>query len=138
MTGRTGAAPIDLKLLERTRVAVNGDPEFHRLGTSDVRVGLKAGDEAFIVDFVAFECAAVTAIDLDSLRDADFYLELTPAAWRNYLAGRAQGTAPSLVSLDVDAPNGIVKGSDPLKVLKFDRYHLTLQSFLDKGAQLAA
>ena len=45
---------------------------------------------------------------------------------------------PTLVSLDVDTPNGIVKGSDPLKTLKFERYHLTLQSFLDTGARLAA
>ena len=131
-------APIGLALLERTRTAVNADTEFRRLGTCDARVGIKAGDDAFIVDFVAFECAAVAAIDLDSLRDADFYLDLTPESWKTYLAGRASGTAPSLVSLDVDSPNGIVKGSDPLKVLKFERYHLTLQSFLDRGARLAA
>jgi hypothetical protein len=101
-------------------------------------MGIKAGDDAYIVDFVAFECAGVAAIDLDSLRDADFYLDLSPDAWRTYLAGRASGAAPSLVSLDIDSPNGIVKGSDPLKTLKFERYHLTLQSFLDKGARLAA
>ena len=130
-------APINLALLERTRTAVNADVDFRRLGTCDARVGIKSGDDAFVVDFVAFECAAVSAIDLDSLRDADFYLELAPDAWRRYLAGRASGTAPTLVSLDVDSPNGIVKGSDLLKVLKFERYHLTLQSFLDRGARLA-
>jgi hypothetical protein len=132
------SAPLNLTLLERARTAGNADAEFRKLGTCDTRMGLKAGDDAFIVDFVAFECAAVAAIDLDSLRDADFYLELTPGDWRDYLAGRANGTSPSLVSLDVEAPNGIVKGSDPLKVLKFERYHLTLQSFVDKGARLAA
>jgi hypothetical protein len=131
-------ASLSLALLERARMAANADAEFRRLGTCDTRMGLKAGDDAYIVDFVAFECAAVAAIDLDSLRDADFYLELEPDAWRIYLAGRANGTASSLVSLDVDSPNGIVKGSDPLKTLKFERYHLTLQSFLDKGARLAA
>jgi hypothetical protein len=132
------SVPFNLTLLERARTAVNADAEFRKLGTCDTRMGLKSGDDAFIVDFVAFECAAVAAIDLDSLRDADFYLELSPDAWRTYLAGRANGSAPSLVSLDVDSPNGLVKGSDPLKVLKFERYHLTLQSFLDKGARLAA
>jgi hypothetical protein len=130
--------PFNLTLLERARTAVNADADFRKLGTCDARMGIKAGDDAFIVDFVAFECAAVAAIDLDSLRDADFYLELTPDAWRSYLAARANGTGLSLLSLDVDAPNGVVKGSDPLKVLKFERYHLTLQSFLDKGARLAA
>jgi len=132
------SAALNLDLLQKVRDAVNGDRDFRRLGTCDVRVGIKSGDTAFLVDFEAFECSAVAAIDLDALRDADFYLELSGDAWKSYLAGRRAGTAPSLVSLDVDTPNGIVKGSDPLKTLKFERYHLTLQSFLDTGARLAA
>jgi len=129
---------LNLPLLEKTRDAVNADRDFRKLGTTDARVGIKAGESAFLVDFEAFECAAVAAIDLDALRDADFYLELSPDAWQSYLAGRRAGTAPSLVSLDVDTPDGIVKGTNPLKTLKFERYHLTLQSFFDTGARLAA
>jgi len=129
---------LSLGLLEKAREAVNADRDFRRLGTCDARVGIKVGDAAFLVDFEAFECAAVAAIELDALRDADFYLELSGDAWKSYLSGRKAGTAPTLVSLDVDTPNGIVKGSDPLKTLKFERYHLTLQSFLDTGARLAA
>ena len=130
--------PLDLALLQKACAAVNADRDFRRLGTCDVRVGIKAGDAAFLVDFEAFECAGVSAIDLDALRDADFYLELSAEAWQAYLAGRCAGSAPSLISLDVDVPNGIVKGNDPLKALKFERYHLTLQSFIDAGARLAA
>ena len=129
---------LNLPLLEKTRDAVNADRDFRKLGTTDARVGIKAGESAFLVDFEAFECAAVAAIDLDALRDADFYLELSPDAWQSYLAGRRAGTAPSLVSLDVDTSDGIVKGTNPLKTLKFERYHLTLQSFFDTGARLAA
>jgi hypothetical protein len=131
-------AELNLDLLQRVRTSVNDDRDFRRLGTCDARVGIKAGDAAFLVDFEAFECAAVAAIELDALRDADFYLELSAEAWRSYLGGRRSGTAPTLVSLDVDTPNGIVKGADPLKTLKFERYHMTLQSFLDRGARLAA
>ena len=131
-------AALNLGLLQKVRESVNADREFRRLGTCDVRVGIKAGDSAFLVDFEAFECAAVAAIELDALRDADFYLDLSVDAWKTYLAGRKAGTAPTLVSLDVDTPNGIVKGGDPLKTLKFERYHLTLQSFFDTGARLAA
>jgi hypothetical protein len=131
-------AALNLTLLEKTRAAVNADKEYRKLGTTDARVGIKAGEAAYLVDFEAFECAAVAAIELDALRDADFYLELPPDAWQSYLAGRRAGTAPSLISLDVDTPNGIVKGTDPLKTLKFERYHLTLQSFFDTGARLAA
>jgi hypothetical protein len=132
------SSALSLGLLQKARETVNADREFRRLGTCDARVGIKAGDVAFLVDFEAFECAAVAAIELDALRDADFYLELSSDAWKSYLAGRKAGTAPTLVSLDVATPNGIVKGADPLKTLKFERYHLTLQSFLDTGARLAA
>jgi hypothetical protein len=131
-------SPLNLALLTRTRDAVNADRDFRRLGTCDARVGLKVGDSAFVVEFAAFECAAVSAVDVDALRDADFYLELSPAAWQGYLDGRRAGTGPTLVSLDVDTPDRIVKGTDPLKALKFERYHLTLQSFFDTGARLAA
>ena len=132
------AAPLNLALLKKARDAVNGDRNFRRLGTCDVRMGLKVGDAAFLVDFVAFECAAVASIELDALRDADFYLEQSPGAWRSYLDGRRSGVAPTLISLDVDTPDGVVKGNDPLKALKFERYHLTLQAFFDTGAQLAS
>jgi hypothetical protein len=129
---------LDLALLKETRDAVNADPAFRQLGTCDVRMGIKTGESAFLVDFVAFECAGIEQIDVDALRDADFFLELSVPEWRTYLAGRRAGNAPSLVSLDVNAPDGIVKGGDPLKKLKFERFHLTLQAFLDKGAELAA
>jgi hypothetical protein len=131
-------AASNVELLARTRDAVNADRAFRKLGTTDARVGIKIGETAFLVEFEAFECASVAAIDLDALRDADFYLELSGDAWQTYLAGRRAGTAPSLVSLDVDTPDGIVKAADPLKLLKFERYHLTLQAFVDTGAQLAA
>jgi hypothetical protein len=131
------AGPLNLQLLERTREAVNADRAFARLGTTDVRMGIKAGDAAYLLDFEAFGCSAVTQIDVEALRDADFYLDLSPAEWKRYLSGRAAGSAPSLVSLDVDTPDGIVKGGDPLQALKFERYHLTLQAFLDAAAHLA-
>jgi len=129
---------LNLTVLQKAREAVNADAEFRRLGTCDTRMGLKIGDAAYIVDFVAFECESVREIEVEALRDADFYLELSPAAWREYLDGRATGDAPSLISLDVDSPDGIVKGRDPLQTLKFERYHLTLQSFLDQGARSAS
>jgi hypothetical protein len=129
---------LNLELLKKTREAVNADPAFRQLGTCDARVGIKADESAFLVDFVAFECAGVEQIEVDALRDADFFLELTVPEWRTYLSDRRGGRAPTLVSLDVGTPNGIVKGADPLKKLKFERFHLTLQAFLDKGADLAA
>ena len=129
---------MNLTLLQNVRDAVNADPMFHQLGTCDVRMGIKAGESAFLVDFIAFECAGIEQIEVDALRDADFFLELSVPEWDAYLAGRHDGSSPSLISLDVETPDGIVKGADPLKKLKFERFHLTLQAFLDKGAELSA
>ena len=127
---------LDFNWLERARALCNRDPEFRKLGSCDARVGIRADDAAFIVTFEAFECAAVAAVDVESLRDTDFYLDLSRSAWRNLLTSAANGSA-SLVSAVVDDPD-IVKASNPLNALKFERYHRTLQSFFDKVAALAA
>jgi hypothetical protein len=130
--------PFNLALLERARDAVNADRGVARLGSCDVKLGIKSDAAAYLVDFVAFECAAVTEVDADALRDADIVIEQDGAAWQRYLKGRRDGSAPTLVSLDVDTIGGVVKGQDPLKALAFERYHLTLQAFFDTAARLAA
>lgn len=129
--------PFDLALLDRTRDAVNSDHTLDRLGSCDLKLGIKADGTAFLVDFVAFECAQVVAVDADGLRDADIVIEQDAASWQRYFNGRRLGTAPTLASLDLDAPGGIVIAADPLKALKFERYHLTLQAFFDTLAGLA-
>jgi len=129
---------LDKTWLESTRAAVNADAGFRKLGTADVRLGIKAGDRAYLVDFEAFECAAVTEIDVDQLRDADFYLDLPAKDWALYLAGRRVGKAPSLLALDLDTEGGIMRGTDPRNTLKFERYQGTLQAFFDTGAARAA
>jgi len=126
---------LNLNLLERMRAAVNSDASFRALGTCDARVGMRCGANAFLVTFEAFECAAVAQIDVDDLRDADFYLDLADPAWSAYLDGRRNASAPTLLSLDLDTPGGIVRsGADPRKALEFERYHSTLQAFVDAGA----
>ena len=126
---------LDLGLLERTRDAVNRDASFRALGSCDARVGLRADARAFLVTFEAFECAAVAPIEVDDLRDTDFYLELAAPAGDAYLNGRRSRSAPTLLSLDLDTPGGIVRSAgDPRKALEFERYHATLQAFIDAGA----
>lgn len=131
------AEGISRNLLERTRVAVNEDTAFRKLGTADVKLGIRSGDQAFLVRFEAFECSKVEEIDVEHLCDADFYLELPDPSWRAYLGGRRSGTAPSLLSLDLDTKGGIVRGVDPRNTLAFERYHVTLQAFFDCGARIA-
>ena len=132
------AGALDLGLFERARSAVNADPAFRKLGTADVSVGIRRGDDAFLVRFEAFECAGVEAVDEDRIRDADFELTLAGTGWDRYLAERRAGRAPSLLSLDLDTPGGILRGRDPRLTLKFERYQATLQAFVDKSAELAA
>jgi len=128
-------AALSLSLLERMRDAVNRDASFRALGSCDARVGLRDGANAYLVTFEAFECAGVAQIDVDDLRDADFYLDLGAGAWQAYLDGRQRASAPTLLSLDLDTPGGIVRSpADPRKALEFERYHSTLQAFIDAGA----
>ena len=125
--------------LDKARTLCNGDPEFRKLGSCDARMGLKVGDVAYLVSFEAFECAGVDAIDVADLRDADFYLDMPRSAWLELLDRRRDGALEnSLVSYDVNAPGGIVRSANPLAALKFERYHRTLQYFIDKVATLRA
>ena len=122
------------------RDAVNEDPQFRSLGTCDAKVGIKAGHQAFLITFEAFECAGVQEIDEDSLRDADFYLDLSPDEWQEFLSNiRTNGKADSdhsLNNLDLSRPSGMVKSHDEYRRNSFLRYHLSLQAFFDASAGL--
>lgn len=125
--------------LDKAMTLCNVDPAFRKLGSCDARVGFKVGDTAYLVSFEAFECASVEAIEGADLRDADFYVDMPRAAWLELLTRRRTGTLEgSLVSLDVDARGAAVRASNPLNALKFERYHRTLQYFVDKVASLGA
>ena len=115
---------------------LNRDPAFRRLGSTDLVLGLKSGKAIRIVSFEAFEVACLATANEAALRDCELVIEMTPRQWTDYLARRARGVAPSLVCLDID--RGIVRATDPLRRLKFDRYHLSIQALCDAGARIAA
>ena len=122
------------------RQAVNEDTRFRSLGTCDAKVGIKAEDLAFLITFEAFECAGVEEIGEDSLRDADFYLDLSTQEWQEFLRNiQANGKADSdhsLNNLDLSRPSGMVKSHDEYHRHSFLRYHLSLQTFFDASAAL--
>jgi len=60
-------------------------------------------------------------------------VEVAPRRY-NVVASRGEGAGPSLLSLDLD--RGVVRALDPLRRLKFERYHLTLQALVDQGAKV--
>ena len=125
-----------LDWVQPAAAAVNQDPAFRRLGSTDLVVGLKSGRSVRIVAFEAFEVASVAAAAEAALRDCELVIEMTPRQWTDYLSRRARGVAPSLVSLDID--RGIVRAPDPLLRLKFERYHLSIQALCDAGARIEA
>ena len=122
-----------LDWLPGAQAALNKDPAFRKLGSTDLVLGLKSGRAVRRVVFEAFEIASVDEADEAALRDCDVTIEMTPREWTNYLRRRAKGTGPTLSSLDLD--RGIVQAANPLDRLKFDRYHLSLQALVDQGAR---
>lgn len=115
--------------------ALNADPAFRRLGTTDLTLGLRSGRAARVLVFEAFAVGDGEDADEARLRDCDIVLAMTPRQWTSYLRRRASGGGPSLVALDVE--RAIVRAPNPLIRLKFERYHLTLQALVDRGAAIA-
>jgi hypothetical protein len=123
-----------LDWLSDARAELNNDEGYRKLGSTDVVLGLSLGDESRLVKFEAFEVGEINE-DVD-LRDADLVLAMTPKNWNAYLRLRAQGKGPSLLTLDLD--EGVVGSRSPLTRIKFERYNLSIQAFIDAGARLAA
>lgn len=122
-----------LDWLDAARQAVNQDPAFRKLGSTDMVLGLALGEETRLVRFEAFEVAAIES-DVD-LRDASLVLRMHPRDWNAYLKQRARGRGPSLLTLDLDA--GVFEAPNPLARQLLPRYNLSLQAFIDTGARLA-
>ena len=125
-----------LDWLDQAAKAVNADPAFRKLGSADMRIAFKAGAVARGITFEAFEVTSVQNVGENDLRDWELVIDMPARNWTNYLRQRAAGRGPSLVSLDID--RNIVKAPDPLARLKFERFHLSLQALVDKGARSAA
>ena len=120
------------------RTAANADPAFRSLGTAEAQVGVKVGDEVYLLDFEAFECAGVSQVEEHILRDVDFYLDMTPEEWRSLLTNvRENGGADSEHTFNtLDVENGIVGSSNPYGMNSFPRYHLTVQRFFDVSSEV--
>ena len=123
---------------EAVRNAANADPAFRGLGTAEAQVGVKVGDDVYVLDFDAFECAGVSQVEEHTLRDVDFYLDMSPEDWRTLLTNVSEnGGADSEHTFNtLDVENGIVESSNPYGMNNFPRYHLTVQRFFDVSSQV--
>ena len=125
---------------EELRRLVNDDPGYRRIGTVDASMGIKVGDEVFVVAFEAFECNSVRSGNEYDLINVDFFIEMEPDAWKAMLENiKANGGAEAgqtLVSLDMLNEISNNATGDQLRADMFFRYNQSLQHFFDLSANL--
>ena len=123
---------------EAVRVAANADPAFRSFGTAEAQVGVKVGDDVYVLDFDAFECSGVAQVEEHHLVDVDFYLDMASEDWQSLLTNvKENGGADSEHTFNtLDVENGIVESSNPYGMNSFPRYHMTVQRFFDVSAQI--
>ncbi len=130
---------------ELNRLVTEGDVFRKRgSGQADTRMGVKVGDEVYVVAFEAFEVSEPRQIDESALPELDFYLEQTPEEWKAMLVnikehGRAEGMF-TLNSLDAIADDGFAKSNadyrDGDARDAFYRFNQTLQDYFDTSSEL--
>lgn len=124
------------------RELVNGDEEFRRLGSVDAVMGIKAGEQVFVITFEAFECTEVREGTEYDLIDADFYLEMTMEQWRELVVNTRENNGADLShtlnTLDLMIEGGISDNAtgDQLRADIFFRVNQSLQHFFDSSARL--
>jgi len=125
---------------EELRRLVNDDPGYRQIGTVDASMGVKVGDEVFVVAFEAFECSSVRSGNEYDLINVDFFIEMDSDAWKAMLENiKANGGAEAgqtLVSLDVLNEISNNATGDQLRADMFFRYNQSLQHFFDLSANL--
>ena len=125
---------------EELRRLVNDDPGYRQIGTVDASMGVKVGDEVFVVTFEAFECSSVRSGNEYDLINVDFFIEMESDAWKAMLENiKANGGAEAgqtLVSLDMLNEISNNATGDQLRADMFFRYNQSLQHFFDLSANL--
>ena len=119
---------------------VNGDAGYRQFGTVDADMGVKVGDDIYVVTFEAFQCKSVRAGNEYDLINVDFFIEMDADAWKAMLENiKANGGAEAgqtLVSLDMLNEISNNATGDQLRADLFFRYNQSLQHFFDLSANL--
>lgn len=135
-----------LEWFEALNSAVREEDVFRRrgAGAADTRMGVKVGDDIYVVTFEAYTVAGVEKIDEGRLPEIDFYLEQSPDEWKAMLEnikthGRAEGLF-TLNSLDAMSETGFAQSKaaylDGDARDAFYRFNQTLQDYFDTSATL--
>ena len=111
-------------------------------GTCDAMVGVKFQDQAFLLAFEGFECSGVTAVEVNALAEADFYMDMEPSEWQEMLSNIAENGGAdldhTLNTLDLDSENGLARSwaGDQYRQDLFFRYNQTFQYFFDASSRI--
>lgn len=120
--------------MQPAREQLNSSSGFRQLGSVDIRLAFKSGKNCNLVHFHGFEIGDIKSIDPDvPFAEAEVMVEMSTRNWNSYLRKRALSRTQTLLSMDVDRP--IISASNPLNRRLFDRYHRSIQAFVDAGAQ---
>lgn len=133
-----------LDWFEQVRGVFNSDDSYQQAGGGlcDAVMGVKVGDKAYLVVFEGMECAEAREVDTTTLADADFYLNMEYAEWRDMLANiRDHNGADldyTLNTLDMERDDGLAQtlNGDQYRQDFFYRYNQTFQYFFDASARV--
>ena len=129
-----------LAWFEALQGLVNADAGYRQFGTVDADMGVKVGDEVFVITFEAFQCKSVRPGNEYDLINVDFFIEMEPVEWRTMLenikAHDGAEAGQTLVSLDMLNEISNNATGDQLRADLFFRYNQSLQHFFDLSANL--
>ena len=133
-----------LDWFEQVRGVFNSDDSYQQAGGGlcDAVMGVKVGDKAYLVVFEGMECAGAREVDAATLADADFYLNMEYAEWRDMLANIRDNNGAdlgyTLNTLDMERDDGLAQtlNGDQYRQDFFYRYNQTFQYFFDASARV--
>ena len=125
----------NVEWFQQASVVANESDAFRSLGTIDCRMGFRSGDNVVALTFESFSCTEVSAWEVDRLRDLDFWIEMGPDRWKEFLAKMCESKevidGHTLNSLDLSSEAGIIRYQDEIGGMKFFRYINSIEKFLE-------
>ena len=119
--------------MEPARAEVNDSTDFRKLGSTNVKLAFKSGKHCNLVEFHGFQIGEIRPIDPDiPFAEAEIMIDMPTRSWNVYRRKRALGRIQTLLSMDVD--KSLITASNPLNRRLFDRFHKSIQMFVDAGA----
>jgi hypothetical protein len=121
---------------------VNQDEGYKRIGTCDSEVGVKIPDlqKYYKIIFEAFEVADIRETDEADAENADFWLQMPYAHWKEMIENiKANGKADlhhTLNTIDMEDPDGLARSNDGYRRDAFYRFNQTFQYFFDASVRI--